>query len=79
MVELIEIMVPLAHIVSSPQSIALLGVLETLDDYTTFILVDQHIVDGVSINECREEYRAHVKKLHEDRELARKACLYFDG
>lgn len=53
--EQVDIEVPLEPTILSPQSVALLGVLEKLNDSTTFIPVDQHMVDGFPIDEHREE------------------------
>lgn len=51
MAKLVDVEVPLEPTVWSPHSIALPRVLETLYDSTIFVLVDQHMVVGVPIDE----------------------------
>lgn len=50
-----------------------------MDEFAPYVPMDQHMVDGVSIAERREEYRARAREMHEDMDFAGRWCLHFDG
>lgn len=53
-------------------------IVKAIDESTPYVLVDQHMVDGILIAKHKEEYQAQVNEIQEDRALACRGCLYFD-
>lgn len=48
-------------------------------DLTSYVLVDQHMVDGVLIVKHPEEYRTRERDMHVDIDVEHRGGLYFDG
>lgn len=63
---------PITH---DSQLVTPIGLLKVMDEFALYILIDQHIIDGVLIIKQREEYRSWMKEIHEDMGLAIE-CIY---